>query len=259
VFETRIFAKRWNREGFRAELRRIDPRDWIAIGTATDPYQPAERRFGITREMLRVFAEQQGRRLSLTTKSDRILRDLDLLTRIASANLLHVAVTVTTMDEALARQLEPYAPRPSLRMRAVEKLASAGLSVGVLACPILPRLNDGEASLDALARAASQARAACLAGGVVFLKPCTHGIIFPFLEESFPHLARKYEECFRRRAFLSGAYPKLIGERIGRARHRYGLRERFPSYTPEHWSEEPQMELPFGKRRTDFVEKSTCR
>jgi DNA repair photolyase len=257
-FETKIFAKDWNRERFRDELRRIPHRDWIAVGTATDPYQPAERRHQITRRMLEVLAADRGRRLSITTKSDLVVRDLNLLTRIASANVLHVAITITTMDEALARKLEPYAPRPGLRMESVRRLSAAGLSVGVLVCPVLPLLNDSEDSIEAVAREASRAGASSLAGGVVFLKPCTHDVLFPFLERHYPNLAPKYRGRFACSAFLRGSYPDMVRSRILRARQRHGLRERFPDYLPEHWPEEAQMDLPFPERGRSFVKKSTC-
>ncbi len=99
-----------------AELRKTDRKDWIAIGTATDPYQPAERRFEVTREILKVFAAGRGRRLSVTTKSDLVVRDLDLFREIARANVFHVNFTLTTMDQGLARLLEPRAARRAPRV-----------------------------------------------------------------------------------------------------------------------------------------------
>jgi DNA repair photolyase len=261
-FETKIFAKQWNPRAFREELRRIDPRQWIAIGTATDPYQPAERRYGIMRRMLKVLVEEKGLRLSITTKSDLVARDVELLRAIAGANVLQVAVTITTMDEKLARMMEPYAPHPVLRMKAVSTLAQAGLRVGVLACPILPLLNDSETTLDEIAAAAAGAGAACFAGGVGFLKPCTHQVFFPFLEKMFPHLLRRYRERFRRSAFLKGAYPEKIAERLNSVRARHGLARRFPRYQPEHWQGDPQLELQFGETASpgrNFSAKSTCR
>lgn len=244
-FETKIFAKQWRAQSFREELHRIDRREWIAIGTATDPYQPAERRYGVTREMLRVLVKEKGRKLSLITKSDLVVRDLELLRAIASANVLRLTVTITTLDERLARVMEPYAPRPALRMNAVRALTRAGLKAGVLACPILPLLNDGEQMLDALASAAARAGAACFAGGVVFLRPCTHQVFFPFLQQEFPHLLRRYRERFGESGFLKGAYPGKIEGRLRAVRARHRLAEHFPDYQPELWPGEPQMELQF--------------
>lgn len=260
-FETKIFAKQWRPAAFREELGKVPLRDSIAIGTATDPYQPAERRYGITRAMLGVLAKEQNRKLSIVTKSDLIVRDLSLLAAIAKANILHVAVTITTLDEKLARLLEPYAPRPDLRLAAVRALSGAGLMVGVLACPILPLINDRESALDTLARAAARAGAVSLAGNVLFLKPCTHSVFFPFLAQHFPHLVRRYRERYETSAFVKGAYPMRVAEVLDKVRAGYGLSGRFPDYRPDGWAEEPQMELPFeglGGPRTDFSSKSTC-
>ncbi len=245
-FETKIFAKQWSAAGFRAELGRISPKDWIAIGTATDPYQPAERRYGVTREMLKIFAAERNRRLSLVTKSDLIVRDVDLLKAIARGNVLQVGITITTVEEGLARLLEPKAPRPALRLEAVRRLSEAGVKAGVLACPILPLLNDGAAALDELAGAAAEAGAAYLSGHVVFLKPSAQRVLFPFLEEHFPGLAGRYRQWYEKSAFLRGAYPAQVAARLERARGRYGLPGRFREYRPEGWVEERQMELAFG-------------
>src|SRR6478672_2036699 len=127
AFETEIFAKQWHAPGFAEEVRRIDRSQTIAIGTATDPYQPAERRYELTRKMLTVFAKDQGRRIFLITKSDLVVRDIDLFLAIAAKNTISITVTITTTDTELARLLEPMAPRPDLRLRALKRLAGAGL------------------------------------------------------------------------------------------------------------------------------------
>ena len=109
-FEDKIYAKSAAAHLLRQELGKlVGRRDLIAIGTATDPYQPAERRFGRTRAILEVFARERGRRLGLTTKSDLVVRDLDLLREIARANVLSINLTVTTLNGSLARLMEPRA------------------------------------------------------------------------------------------------------------------------------------------------------
>src|ERR1022692_4548562 len=158
-FEDKIYAKSAAAHLLRQELGRVGRQDSIAIGTATDPYQPAERRFGRTRGILEVFARDRGRRLSITTKSDLVTRDLDLLREIARGNVLAVNITITTLDEKLARALEPRAPRPELRLRAVRRLSEAGICVGVFPNPIMPGLTDGDRALDRLARASRDAGA----------------------------------------------------------------------------------------------------
>ena len=240
-FERKIFAKRFFAASLAAELRKIDRKDWIAIGTATDPYQPAERRFEVTREILKVFAAGRGRRLSVTTKSDLVLRDLELFRQIARANVFHVNFTLTTMDEGLARLLEPRATRPELRIASARRLAESGIQVGVFPNPIMPLLTDGEDSLDAVARAAKEAGATFLGGGLLFLKPCAKRVFLPFLERHFPHLAPEYERLYRTGAFLRGEYAERIREWLKRVRARHGLRDAPIEYTPELWEPEPQQ------------------
>src|SRR5262249_19724537 len=147
----KIFVKGGAREALLRDLRRLDlAGKWIAIGTATDPYQPAERRLGLTRSLLEVLAGRRGLRLSITTKSDLVIRDLDLLARIAEGNELHVNLTITTPHYALSRRIEPRAPRPDRRLAAVRALAKGGITVGVFLMPVLPRINDRLEDLELL-------------------------------------------------------------------------------------------------------------
>jgi DNA repair photolyase len=234
-FERKIFAKSWNPGAFRRELARIDRREAIAIGTATDPYQPAERRYGITRRILETLALDRGRTIWLTTKGDGVARDADVLLKLAVHNQVHISLTITTVDERLARLIEPMAPRPSLRFAAVRALASAGLHVGVLASPIMPLINDSRQSLEALAAAAGEAGASTFSGSVLFLKPSSAKVFLPFLELEFPHLARRYRERFAASAFLRGAYPEMIQKRLDGIRERFGL-ERRSADPPPDWS-----------------------
>lgn len=260
-FERRIFAKAWDPGSFRHELCRIPAGDWIAIGTATDAYQPAERRFGITRRLLEVLAAESGRKISLTTKSDLAVRDIDLLQRISRRNILHLAVSITTADSRLARLLEPYAPAPERRFEAVRRLSRAGLPVAVLACPLLPHLTDSERMLDRLAEMAAEAGAAAFAGGPVFLKPCSQGVFFSFLERHFPNIICHYRRDFARRAFLPNSYVEQLASRLERIRRRHGLRKRIPDSPPPEWAFGDQLRLPFMlPRGAEYsLTKSACR
>jgi DNA repair photolyase len=242
-FEREIYAKRFNSVSFRRELTRIPAGEGICLGTATDPYQPAERKFEVTRKILSVFTGERGRTLSITTKSDLVARDIDLLETISKRNVLYVFVTITTTDERLARQLEPYAPRPSLRLESIHKLACKGIRVVVLCSPVMPLINDSRTSIGSVAQAAASAGAVYLMGGVLFLKPCAQKAFFPFLEERFPNLVRRYRERYSGRAFLDGHYPEKIAERLRKIRERYGLVRKPAGYQPEQWMGEPQMEL----------------
>ncbi|HEX8985377.1 MAG TPA: radical SAM protein [Bryobacteraceae bacterium] len=240
-FEQKIYAKRFVAAALRAELQKTSRKEAIAVGTATDPYQPAERRFGVTRAILGVFARESGWRLSVTTKSDLVTRDLDLMQAIARANVFHVNVTITTTDEQLARLLEPRAPRPSLRLEAVRMLAKAGIEVGVFANPVMPLLTDSGQSLDALAGAAKSAGAKFLGGGALFLKPCSRQVFLPFLERHYPELVSEYQRLFGDTAFLRGAYAEGLKERVRRVRARHGLADSPIEYTPELWHPEPEQ------------------
>lgn len=239
-FETKIFAKEWSRSMFVTELRRIPRDEAIGLGTATDPYQPAERRYGLTRRVLECLAEDWGRTLYLTTKSDLVKRDVDLYRAIGQRNRVVINMTITTLDPGLARLIEPRAPRPSLRMDAVAALAKAGVAVGVQASPVLPGINDSHDSLDQIAWAAKEAGARHFIAFPVFLKPCSMGVFLPFLRRNYPHLASRYQAVFEKDAFLRGEYPQTLKARVAGIRARYGLGSREEADQPA-W--QPQLPL----------------
>ena len=182
AFENRIYAKANLPQILRGELRKTPLHEAIAIGTATDPYQPAERRFRSTRSILEVLAKERGRSISITTKSDLVVRDIDLLLAIREHNSIHVNMTVTTLNAKLARLLEPRAPRPDLRLKAVRRLSDAGIAVGVFPNPIMPLITDREVSLDRLAKAAKDHGASYFGGGILFLMPAAQKVFYPFLK-----------------------------------------------------------------------------
>ena len=223
-FERKIFAKLGSPAQLRAELRRARDRGLpIALGTATDPYQPAEKQFRVTRRMLQVFNEFEGVDFSITTKSPLILRDLDLLAPLAARHRLTVHITVTTVDARLARLLEPKAPPPAKRLAAVRLLNKAGIRTGVNAAPILPGLTDSPAQLDRLARAASEHGARFLLPMMLFLMPSAMAQFMPFLEKERPQLARRYRKLFRHSAYLSQDYKDGISKLVADLRTRYAL------------------------------------
>lgn len=243
-FEDKIYAKAAAAHLLRQELSHIDRKDAIAIGTATDPYQPAERRYGRTRSILEVFTRERGRHIGLITKSDLVVRDIDLLREIARANVLCVHLTITTLNDGLARLLEPRAPRPGLRLDAVRKLAEAGLVVGVNPNPIMPGITDHERTLDRLAHASRDAGAVTFGGGPLFLMPSAQKVFFPFLEREFPDLLPRYRELYARSAYLGHDYKDVLAARVRKIRDRYGLAGGHIEYKPEIQIEE-QYEL-FG-------------
>src|SRR5499427_3451296 len=151
-FESKIYVKQ--NAGPVTERDLANERIWgehIAIGTATDPYQPAEKEFGATRAVLEKMAEREGLSLSITTKSNQVVRDIDVIKRISERSSITIHMTVTTLRSRLARMLEPRAPRPDLRLAALRQVRDAGINAGVNAMPVLPGLTDREQDLDALA------------------------------------------------------------------------------------------------------------
>ncbi len=224
-FEQKIYAKQHAAELLRQELRRVKGGEDIAIGTATDPYQPIERKLEITRAILQEFARHSGLELGIVTKSAMVVRDIDLLREISQNNRVSVSFTVTTTDRELARVLEPRAPRPDLRLQALKQLRDAGVRAGVICAPVLPGITDSPRQLEAVVRAAAQAKACHIYANPLFLKPCSAAVFMPFLKENFPQLVPDYEMRFKDRAFLPAAYRKRISELFARLRVRHGIRK----------------------------------
>jgi DNA repair photolyase len=198
----------------------------IAIGSATDPYQPAESEFGVTRACLEELARRQGLSVSVITKSNQIVRDIEIFKRIAARSTLSIQLSVTTMKARLARLLEPRAPRPDLRISAVKQLREAGLAVGVFASPLLPGITDGAEDLESVAAAARAAGALWFGAGVLFLMPSSRKKFMPFLREKFPRLARQYEQWYSREAYPPEAYRRMISERVRVLQKKYAFQTR---------------------------------
>jgi DNA repair photolyase len=203
-FEQRIFIKRGAADALERQLRRHDYRGQpIAIGTATDPYQPAERHFEITRTLLETFATVEGLDISIATKSPLILRDLELLGRLDRLHAVSVQVTLTTLDTGLARRLEPRAPDPQARLRTVRRLSWAGIDTSVLCMPLMPGINENEDQLAPLMASARDAGASDVIGSALFLRPAARERFFPWLRSEFPGLEDLYRDLYRRRDYLS--------------------------------------------------------
>lgn len=224
-FERKVFVKQGAREALVRDLRRLDLQGKsVAIGTATDPYQPAERRYGLTRSLLEVFAGRRNLQLSVTTKSDLVARDVDLLARIAEHNQLYVNVTVTTPHHELSRRTEPRAPRPDKRLAAVRTLSAAGIKVGVFVMPILPRITDSYSDLELLVRLAKEAGAHYLGSQVLFLRRCSTKRYFPFIQERFPELLPFYQRMYGKGGAEALAnYTRQKMEEMRLLKRRHGL------------------------------------
>lgn len=200
--------------------------DHIAIGTATDPYQPAEREYGVTRACLEELAKKEGLSVSIITKSNQIVRDIDVLRRLAERSNLGIDITITTLRAGLTRLLEPRAPRPDLRLAAVKQLREAGLSVGVSASPLIPGITDRDGDLEGVAAAAKEAGAQWFFSGVLFLMPSSAKQFLPFVREKFPRLAKRYEEWFAKNGYAPEEYRKKASQRVARIREKFGFTAR---------------------------------
>src|SRR5712672_157803 len=226
-FERKIFVKQHAADLLRQELRRVKTSESIAIGTATDPYQPAERRFEVTRAILEELARHSGLEIGIVTKSNMVTRDVEILRRIAENNQLYVNLTVTTVDTDLARILEPRAPRPDLRLETVRQLNLAGVNAGVICAPVLPEITDQPRDLEALVKAASEAGAKHIFANPLFLKPCSAAVFLPFLEEHFPALVNLYRLRYADRAFLPKGYTERLSRLMASLREKYGIGGKF--------------------------------
>jgi len=238
-FEQKIYAKQHAADLLRQELRSVKPRENIALGTATDPYQPIEKKLEITRSILQELARHSGLEVGIVTKSVLVARDADVLVDIAKHNQLYVNITVTTTDTHLGRILEPRAPRPDLRLETLKKLRGAGIRAGVICAPVLPGITDAPRQLEDVVRTAAAAGACHVHANPLFLKPCSAAVFLPFLQEHFPHLLSAYEKRFADRAFLPVAYHKRISALFCQLRAKYKIRQ----VSGWHWEPPSESEV----------------
>src|SRR5277367_3629753 len=251
-FERKIFVKKdagpllaydvSHKYSYESESSGGEKPDHIAIGTATDPYQPAEREYGVTRACLEELVKREGLSISVITKSNQIVRDIDIFKKIAERSDLSLNITITTLRTRLARLLEPRAPRPDLRLAAVRQLSDAGLRVGVSASPLIPGITDREGELEAVAEAAHKAGAQGFWSGVLFLMPSSAKQFLPFIREKFPRLAKQYEEWYTNDAYAPEKYRKAIADRVTRIKQKYAFDARRP-HEKRHTMPCAQMKL----------------
>jgi DNA repair photolyase len=235
-FETRLFAKPNAAALLREELSRPGYRcEPIALGTNTDPYQPIEREWRITRQVIEVLAECEHP-LTITTKGVLILRDLDLLAPLAAKNLVRAYVSIALLDRELARKLDPRAPSPQRRLEMIKALADAGVPVGVSVAPVIPQLTDKDLEAILEAAAAHGARAATW---VMLRLPHEVKELFrDWLEQHYPLRAghvmslvqqvrggRDYDPTFGLRQRGEGQFAELIARRFELSCKRLGLNE----------------------------------
>jgi DNA repair photolyase len=268
-FEKKIFVKQGaagllardvnQKYSYESKASGYSRAEHIAIGTATDPYQPAEKEYRVTRACLEELAKRDGLSISIITKSDQVVRDIDILKVIAARSALSINITITTMKPRLARLLEPRAPRPDLRLEAVRKLREAGLNVGVSASPLVPGVTDGDGELEAVAEAAKLAGAQWFFSGVLFLMPTSAKTFLPFIREKFPKLAKQYDQWYAKNGYAPEEYRKKASERVLRIRQKYGFSAR-PWEGERAKSQAPQLKLAWdaGAISTELQSMRSC-
>ncbi len=244
AFERRILVK----QDVAAVLARtLDPsrlaRHALVIGTATDPYQPAERRFRQTRALLETLRQYRGLRLGIITKSPLIVRDLDVLRVLAERHRLTVNLSLASLDGALLRRLEPRTPTPRARLKALRALASAGVETGLLIAPILPGLTDGRAALRALLAAGRDAGAAWVSGVPLRMGPATRQTLLPWLRRNRPDLFQRYQRHYGVRSNTSRGYQRALQTRISALRSEVGLPGRGERREADGPDRDPQLGL----------------
>jgi DNA repair photolyase len=234
AFERKIYVKQTDRHHLVTEFRRARRSGQVvALGTATDPYQPAEGTFEVTRRVLEAAREVPGLQLSITTKSTLVARDATLLREISAASEVTVNLSITTVDTALARRLEPRAPRPDLRFAAMKALAADGVAARLFVMPILPHLTDDEANLRSLLVSARDAGAVGAESNVLFLKPGTREVFFQFLAIDFPRLVPAYARLYGESAYASPDYVRATEARVRRLADEVGFSARRRADRPD--------------------------
>jgi DNA repair photolyase len=211
----------------RAELRRLRLRETVALGTGTDPYQPCEGKYRISRRTLAALCESPLP-LVVITKGSLIVRDIDLLARLSALVPVRVCLSIPTVSTDVSKRAEPEAAPPRARLEAVRRLRAAGVEAGVLAAPVLPGLTDDEASLDAVAAAARAHGASFFHIRPLKLDPGVRPHYFRMLSEHFPALVPPTAAAFAGRVNQEHSYVDALEQRVARIRARHGFREDRP-------------------------------
>lgn len=232
AFENRIFVKQGALAALEHDLRRYfrtghpplrPSAEPIVIGTATDPYQPAERRFRVTRAVLERLARCEGLSVGIITKSPLVARDVDVLLRLQERNDLEVYISLIAVDAALLRKVEARSPVPAARLRALQKLTGAGVNAGLIMAPVLPGITDDVPHLEALFRAARVAGARFIHAGPLRLYPAVRDRFLPVLARHFPGLVERYRRAYAGHGNAPAGYARALNRRVRKLQAMFGF------------------------------------
>ena len=227
-FDQKVFAKVNAPEVLREELRRPKWRgEAIAIGTASDPYEPAESQYQLTRRILQVLCEFQNP-ASITTKGVLVRRDVDVLQELRRVADVRVNFSIGTVDERVWKQTEPGAPGPYARLEAMQYLVEHGIPAGVMMAPLLPGITDDDHNINAVAQAAAEHKAQFIGANVLFLKPGSKEWFMPLIREAYPHLTPAYSKLYRK-TYAPREYTERVLEVVEQARRTWGLSKMEPT------------------------------
>ena len=210
----------------RAELARPSWRgDGVAVGAATDPYQPVEGRYQLTRACIEAFAAASNP-FSLITRGPLVVRDIDVLVEASRDADVAVMFSVPTLDAKVWRTTEPGTSPPHQRLRALRRLIDAGIKAGVGMAPILPGLSDRPEQLEEVVKAAREAGATSIWANLLYLRPGTREHFLEALARDWPEELERYERLYDRRAYLKNEQTKPVKDAVGELRRRYGIADR---------------------------------
>jgi DNA repair photolyase len=210
----------------RGELgRKSWKKETVVIGAATDPYQPAEGQYRLTRQCLEALRDFSNP-AAMITRGPMIVRDVDVLSQLARRANLHITFSIPTLDDDVWRKTEPGTAHPRQRLKAIEKLVGAGIDVGVGMAPILPGLSDRPEQLEEVVKAARQAGATGLWAGMLHLKDGTREHFMTVLNKHWPELVPRYEQAYRDRAYLPPAFGEKTMHEVARLRSQHGVSDR---------------------------------
>jgi DNA repair photolyase len=225
-YGTSIRVKTNVAEVLRKELARASwEHEHVAIGAATDPYQPAEGKYKLTRSCLETLSDASNP-FSIITRGPMIVRDLDVLVEAAQRGSVSVTFSVPTIDEEVWKRTEPSTAHPRQRLKAIRTLVDAGINARVGMAPILPGISDRPEQLRDVVRAAREAGATGIWANLLFLRPGTREHFLAHLAEDWPEQVPHYEELYAKKAYLGADLSKPLRAEISRLAREYGVRDR---------------------------------